>query len=94
MEELDFENLKEEKINILGDHHTIVLATSKDDEVIARTVNCSTEGLDFYILSWDQRARKSRDGESADPVRIGCDVYRHVLVGPVGFSPPLGVSSS
>ena len=94
MEELDFENLKEEKINILGDHHTIVLATSKDDEVTARTVSYSTEGLDFYLLSWDQRARKSRDGESADPVRIGCNVCRRVLVGPVGFSPPLGVSSS
>ncbi len=94
MEELDFEKLKEEKISFLKDHHTIVLATSKDDEVTARTVSYSTEGLDFYILSWDQRARKSRNGESADPVRIGCDVYRHVLVGPVGFSPPLGVSSS
>ena len=94
MEELDFEKLKEEKISFLKDHHTIVLATSKDDEVMARTVSCSTEGLDFYILSWDQRARKSRDGESADPVRIGCNVCRRVLVGPVGFSPPLGVSSS
>jgi nitroimidazol reductase NimA-like FMN-containing flavoprotein (pyridoxamine 5'-phosphate oxidase superfamily) len=52
MKELDFEKLKEEKISFLKDHHTIVLATSKDDEVMARAVSCSTEGLDFYILSW------------------------------------------
>jgi nitroimidazol reductase NimA-like FMN-containing flavoprotein (pyridoxamine 5'-phosphate oxidase superfamily) len=57
MEELDFEKLVEEKINFLREHHTIVLATSKDDEVTARTVSYATERLDFYILSWDHHEK-------------------------------------
>jgi general stress protein 26 len=53
MENLDFEKLVEEKINFLKGHHTIVLATAKDGSVTARTVSYATDGLDFYILSWD-----------------------------------------
>ena len=52
MGNLDFEKLIEEKINFLKGHHTIVLATSQDDSVTARTVSYATDVLDFYILSW------------------------------------------
>ena len=55
--EQDFEKLVEEKSAFLREHHTIVLATSKDDEVTARTVSYATEGLDFYILSWDHHEK-------------------------------------
>lgn len=57
MEKLDYKRLIEEKINFLKGHHTIVLATSKDDLVTARTVSYATEGLDFYILSWDHHEK-------------------------------------
>ncbi len=57
METLDFDKLVEEKTVFLKEHHTIVLATSKDDEVTARTVSYATEGLDFYILSWDHHEK-------------------------------------
>ncbi len=57
MEELDFEKLVEEKIGFLEGHHTIVLATSRDDKVTARTVSYAIEGLDFYILSWDHHEK-------------------------------------
>lgn len=54
---MDFERLREEKVRFLEEHHTIVLATSCDDKVTARTVSYSTEGLDFYILSWDHHEK-------------------------------------
>lgn len=54
---MDFERLREEKVRFLEEHHTIVLATSRDDKVTARTVSYSTEGLDFYILSWDHHEK-------------------------------------
>ena len=54
---MDFEKLREEKVRFFQDHHTIVLATSHDDNVAARTVSYSTEGLDFYILSWDHHEK-------------------------------------
>jgi len=54
---LDFEKTREEKIKFLEDHHTIVMATSHDDRVTARTVSYATDGLDFYILSWDHHEK-------------------------------------
>ena len=54
---LDFETIRQEKVDFLKDHHTIVLATSKDGKVTARTVSYATEGLDFYILSWDHHEK-------------------------------------
>jgi general stress protein 26 len=55
--ELDFEKLREEKVRFLEEHHTIVLATSRGDRVAARTVSYASEGLDFYILSWDHHEK-------------------------------------
>ncbi|MFX0115672.1 MAG: pyridoxamine 5'-phosphate oxidase family protein [Candidatus Hodarchaeota archaeon] len=57
MGELDFKKLKREKIDFLKRHHTIVLATSKDDKVTARTISYATEELDFYILSWSHHEK-------------------------------------
>ena len=54
---LDFEKVREEKIRFFQDHHTIVLATSHDDMVSARTVSYATDSLDFYILSWDHHEK-------------------------------------
>lgn len=54
---MDFEKIKEEKIKFLEDHHTIVMATSHDNKVTARTVSYATKGLDFYILSWDHHEK-------------------------------------
>jgi general stress protein 26 len=57
MEELDFEKLVEEKSKFLEGHHTIVLATSYDGKVSARTVTYATEGLDFYFMSWNHHEK-------------------------------------
>ncbi len=54
---MHFEKLREEKVRFFEDHHTIVLATSSDDKVAARTVSYATQGLDFYILSWDHHEK-------------------------------------
>ena len=54
---LDFEKIREEKIRFFEDHHTIVMATSRDDKVTARTVSYATDGLDFFILSWDHHEK-------------------------------------
>lgn len=54
---MDFEKLREEKVRFFLDHHTIVLATSNNNKVTARTVSYSTAGLDFYILSWDHHEK-------------------------------------
>jgi len=50
--ELDFQKVREEKIRFLDSHHVIVLATSFDDRVTARTVTYASKGLEVYFLSW------------------------------------------
>ena len=50
--ELDFEKVREEKIRFLDSHHVIVLATSFDDRVTARTVTYASKGLEVYFMSW------------------------------------------
>ena len=57
MRQLDFEKLREEKIKFLESHHTIIVATSYDNKVTARTVTYATEGLDFYFMSWDHHEK-------------------------------------
>jgi len=54
---LDFEKVREEKVRFFENHHTIVLATSHNGEVTARTVSYASEGLDFYILSWNHHEK-------------------------------------
>lgn len=54
---LDFEKLKAEKARFLEEHHTIVMATSHNNNVTARTVSYATKGLDFYIMSWDHHEK-------------------------------------
>jgi len=50
--ELDYERVREEKIKFLEAHHVVVLATSLNDRVTARTVTYATKGLDIYFMSW------------------------------------------
>jgi general stress protein 26 len=50
--ELDFEKVREEKVRFLDSHHVIVLATSFDNRVTARTVTYASKGLDIYFMSW------------------------------------------
>lgn len=57
MRQLDFEKLREEKTKFLENHHTIILATSYDSEVTARTVTYATEELNFYFMSWDHHEK-------------------------------------
>jgi len=57
MEKLDFRKLMEEKTRFLEGHHTIVLATSYDGKVSARTVTYATEGLDFYFMLWNHHEK-------------------------------------
>ena len=57
MRELDFKKLREEKIEFLESHHTVIVATSNANKVTARTVTYATEGLDFYFMSWDHHEK-------------------------------------
>ena len=57
MKQLDFEKLREAKIKFLESHHTIIIATSYDKKVTARTVTYATEGIDFYFMSWDHHEK-------------------------------------
>jgi general stress protein 26 len=55
--ELDFDEIRNKKIEFLESHHTIIIATSHDDKVTARTVTYATEGLDFYFMSWNHHEK-------------------------------------
>lgn len=55
--ELDFEEVREQKIRFLDSHHVIVLATSYDNRVTARTVTYATKGLEIYFMSWDHHKK-------------------------------------
>lgn len=57
MRELDFEKIREEKIKFFESHHTIILATSHNNKVTARTVTYATKELDFYFMSWDHHEK-------------------------------------
>lgn len=50
--ELDYDRIREEKIRFLENHHAIVLATSYNDRVTARTVTYASKGLEIYFMSW------------------------------------------
>jgi general stress protein 26 len=56
-EHLDYENVRQEKIQFLNDHMLAVLATSADDRVTARTVDYASKGLDIYFLSWEHQTK-------------------------------------
>ena len=50
---LDYDKCIEEKIRFLNDDRHIVLATSLNDRVTARTIDYVCSGLDLIFLSWD-----------------------------------------
>jgi len=55
--ELDYERKKEEKIRFLESKHAIVLATSLNGRVTARTVSFASDGLDIYFMSWGHHTK-------------------------------------
>ena len=55
--DLSFDKVKEEKSKFLESHHVIVLATSCDNRVTARTVTYATKGLEIYFMSWDHHKK-------------------------------------
>lgn len=50
--ELKFDEVKEEKIKLLEQYDRIVLATSLNNRVTARTVSYASEGLTIIFASW------------------------------------------
>lgn len=54
---LNFDEIRNTKTEFLESHHTIVIATSHDDKVTARTVTYATEGLDSYFMSWNHHQK-------------------------------------
>ena len=52
--ELDYDRIREEKIRFLENHHAIVLATSYNDRVTARTVTYASKGLETEVKEGDQ----------------------------------------
>jgi uncharacterized pyridoxamine 5'-phosphate oxidase family protein len=55
--ELDFESKKQEIVEFLANKHAIVLATSLDDRVTARTVSLASDGLEICFMSWDHHTK-------------------------------------
>ena len=55
--ELDYDRVREERIKFLDSHHVIVLATSFDDRVTARTVAYASKGLEVYFMSWSHHKK-------------------------------------
>jgi len=45
------------KVKFLQDHRRMVLATSYNDRVTARTVDYASDGLDIYFLSWQHHTK-------------------------------------
>jgi len=56
-EKLDFEQVRDEKVRFLENHRWMVLATSYNDRVTARTVDYASDGLDIYFLSWQHHTK-------------------------------------
>ena len=48
----EYESVKNQVIEFLAAKRAIVLATSLDGRVTARTVSMASEGLDVYFMSW------------------------------------------
>ncbi|MBN1682441.1 pyridoxamine 5'-phosphate oxidase family protein [Candidatus Bathyarchaeota archaeon] len=57
MEKLDFGKLMDEKVKFFEDHHTLVLSTCSEGLVTARTVTYSSDGMVFYVMSWDHHEK-------------------------------------
>lgn len=56
-EEPSFDKIKSDIIILLDTHRDIVLATSVDNRVCARTVSFANKELDIYFLSWEHNKK-------------------------------------
>jgi len=52
-----YESTKNRVIEFLANKRAIVLATSQDGRVTARTVSMASEGLDVYFMSWGHHTK-------------------------------------
>lgn len=50
--QLDFDEIRNKKVKFLESHHVIVLATSYDNRVTARTVTYASKELEVCFMSW------------------------------------------
>lgn len=50
--QLDFDEIRNKKVKFLESHHVIVLATSYDNRVTARTVTYASKESEVYLMSW------------------------------------------
>jgi len=55
--ELDYQKKKEEIIKFLESKHAIILATSHNNRVTARTVTFASKELDIYFMSWEHHTK-------------------------------------
>ena len=62
-------------INFLNERKTIVLATSADDRVTARTVSFANDGLEIYILSFNSH-KKYKQIQANRRVALCLDHYQ------------------
>ena len=53
----DYESVKNQVAEFLASKPAIVLATSLDGRVTARTVSMASEGLDVYFMSWGHHTK-------------------------------------
>jgi uncharacterized pyridoxamine 5'-phosphate oxidase family protein len=57
---LDYDRCLEEKIAFLDENRQVILATSLDDRVTARTIDYANDGMNIYFLSWDHHTKISQ----------------------------------
>jgi general stress protein 26 len=53
----DYASTRDKVIEFLASKHAIVLATSLDGRVTARTVSMASDGLDVYFMSWGHHTK-------------------------------------
>jgi general stress protein 26 len=53
----DYESIVNKVIEFLAGKHAIVLATSLEGRVTARTVSMASDGLDVYFMSWGHHTK-------------------------------------
>jgi general stress protein 26 len=94
---LDFRSECDAFRSFLADekHATMVLATSANDRVLARTVLVAADGVDLYCFTWEQ-SRKCEQIRRNPRVALGVDTLqlegRAELLGPLSDPETPGVS--
>ena len=65
-QDLDFLELKESIITFLEEKSTIILATSSNDRVTARSISFVNKGLEIFFVTWTHHTKSVQIRENAN----------------------------